>query len=383
MNAITLSGPVADALGWTLVHAVWQGFALVLPVAILLHVLRNRSSALRYRMGVAGLLSQVLTSVVTFSWLYKPAAAVSAVTMTGQAPQTLLVNWQTLPQTLSWPVQVQQFLAAHLSEFVLLYIIGVAVFILRLAGGWLYLQRLSRMATIPASDRLDALVRSLQTVMQLGPVVRVRESARVAVPMVVGSLKPILLLPIGLATNLGMAELEAVLAHELAHVKRHDYAVNLLQSVVEVLYFFHPALWWLSARVREEREHCCDDLAVQTIGGNGRILAQALAHVEEFRLSQLTLTQLATPALAMALSSKRQLLLHRVRRMLGVSTRPVVSNGSLAGLTLATLLLLSISVYAVQQKPKMLNQPKPKSTQRFDGVTSGKRIGYNLLFPLG
>jgi len=386
MNAITLSGPVADALGWTLVHAVWQGFALVLPAAILLHVLRNRSSALRYRMGVTGLLSQVLTSVVTFSWLYKPAAAVSAVTMTGQAPQTLLVNWQTLPQTLSWPVQVQQFLAAHLSEFVLLYIIGVAVFVLRLAGGWLYLQRLSRTATIPASDRLDALVQSLRTVMQLGPVARVRESARVAVPMVVGSLKPILLLPIGLVTNLSMAELEAVLAHELAHVKRHDYAVNLLQSVVEVLYFFHPALWWLSARVREEREHCCDDLAVQTIGGNGRILAQALAHVEEFRLSQLTLTQLATPALAMALTSKRQLLLHRVRRVLGVPTRPFVSNGSLAGLTLATLLLLSVSVYAVQQQP----QPKPtakttqpKSTRRHKvdgntefGISDNKKLDY-------
>ncbi len=377
MNSITLSGPVADALGWTLVHAVWQGFAIVLPVAIFLHVLRSQSSEWRYRVGVAGLLVQVLVSAATFGWLYKPATAVSAVTMTGQAPQTLLVNWQTLPQTLSWPVQMQQFLAAHLSEFVLLYIIGVAVFVLRLAGGWLYLQRLSRTATIPASDRLDALVQSLRTVMQLGPVVRVLESARVAVPMVVGVLKPVLLLPVGMATHLSIQEVEAVLAHELAHVKRYDYAVNLLQSVMEVLYFFHPALWWLSARVREEREHCCDDLAVQTIGGNGRMLAQALAHVEELRLTQFT-----TPALAMALSNKRQLLLHRVRRVLGVPTRPFVSNGSLAGLTLATLLLLSASVYAVQQQP----QPKAKiapPTQRHKvdsntefGISDNKKLDY-------
>jgi len=374
MNAITLSGPVTNALGWTLVHAVWQGFALVLPVAVLLHVLRSQSSALRYRVSVAGLLAQVLASVATFGWLYKPVATVSAVMTTGAAMQTLPVGWHNLPQTLPWPVQVQQFLAAHLGEFVLLYLIGVAVFALRLAGGWLYLQRLSRTATVPASKQIVILTESLRGAMQLGPVVRVFESVWVAVPMVVGVLKPVLLLPMGLATNLSIREVEAVLAHELAHVKRHDYAVNLLQSVVEVLYFFHPALWWLSARVREEREHCCDDLSVQTIGGDGLTLAQALAHVEELRLTQLT-----SPALAMALGSKRQLLLHRVRRMLGVPTRPYISNGSLAGLTLATLVLLSVSVYAVQQQP----QPKAKTAQTnrrpqidTDGSSTVKIVGF-------
>lgn len=375
MNTLNVSNPIMDALGWTLLHAIWQGFALVLPAAIVLHFLRNRSSAVRYRVGVIGLLAQVLVSVGTFGWLYKPAVALSALTTApGSAAPTLSVRWQMVTQALPWYVQLQQFLAAHLGEFVLIYLIGVAVFALRLAGGWLYLQRISQTATRPASERLVTLVTSLRELMQVRAVVRVRESARVAVPMVVGILTPILLLPVGLITNLSMAEVEAILAHELAHVKRHDYAVNLLQSVVEVLYFFHPALWWLSARVREEREHCCDDLAVQTIGGNGRVLAQALAHIEELRQTQLT-----TPVLAMALTSKRQQLLHRVRRMLGVPTRPFVSNGSLAGLTLATLLLLSASVYAVQQKTAMPNQPKPKSTQRFNGVTSGKRIGYTLL----
>ncbi|MGF7218585.1 beta-lactamase regulating signal transducer with metallopeptidase domain/archaellum component FlaC [Spirosoma lacussanchae] len=375
-----LNNPTTDALGWTLLHAIWQGFALVLPAALVLHGLRNRSSVLRYRVAVLTLLSQLLASAVTFWWYYTPAVPAAAALRPAYASPALSVRWQTATQTLPWHQQMQQFLDAHLSQFVLAYLIGVAVFAVRLAGGWLYLQRLSRTATRPMSSQVVELTQSLRAFMQIGPVIQVRESARVVVPMVVGVLKPVLLLPVSLTTSLSVQEVEAVLAHELAHVKRHDYAVNLVQSVVEVLYFFHPALWWLSARIREEREHCCDGLAVEAVGGNGRILAQALARVEELRL-----TQLATPTLAMAFASKRQHLLHRVRRVLGVPTRPMVSNGSLAGLTLATLLLVSASVYAVQQQPQ---KPKPKTAQaktsrrhKADngteyGMTGNQRISY-------
>lgn len=374
MNAFNyLSNPVADALGWTLLHAVWQGFALVLPIAVVLHILRNQSSVLRYRVSVLTLLTQLVASSATFFWYYQPAVTNPSAPQATTVQYATLIRWQTATQTLPWHQQIGQFLENHLSQFVLIYLIGVALFGFRLAGGWLYLQRLTQTATQPATGLLTHLTNRIQSAMSIRTLVRVRESARIAVPMVVGVLKPVLLLPIGLATQLTPREIEAVLAHELAHIKRHDYAVNLLQSVVEVLYFFHPALWWLSARVREEREHCCDDLAVQVCGGDGRILAQALARVEELRFLQLDQTH----SLAMAFATKRQHLLHRVRRVLGVPTRPFVSNSSLAGLTLATVLLMSVSVYAVQQdeKPK---QPKPKSTQRFKGVTSGNQVEYGM-----
>ena len=347
-----LSGPVADALGWTLLHAIWQGFALVLPAALVLHFLQNRSSALRYRVSVLTLLTQVLLSAATFAWYYQPALPpFTPVSSTTLLNNTASINWQTVSQTIPWHQQLQQFLETHLSQFVLIYLIGVVLFGLRLAGGWVYLQRLSQTATQPTTAVWAHLIDKLQVALSTRTVVQIRESVQIATPMIIGVLKPILLVPIGLATHLSVRELEAVLAHELAHVKRHDYAVNLLQSVTEMLYFFHPALWWLSARVREEREHCCDDLAVQVCGGDGRILAQALAHVEELRLTQTSLM----PALAMGFASNRQHLLHRVRRMLGVPTRPFVSTGSLAGLTLATILFMSISVYGVQKQ----HQPKP------------------------
>ena len=375
-----LSTPIADALGWTLLHAVWQGFALVLPTAVVLHLLRNRSSALRYRVGVLTLLTQVVLSTATFVWYYQPVANHSPLAPGTTARYAMAIRWETVAQTIPWHQQMQLFLENHLSQFVLIYLIGVGLFGLRLAGGWLYLQRLTQTANEPANAIWMQLTDRLRSALLIRGVVQVRESVRIAMPMVVGVLKPVLLLPVGLITHLSTREIEAVLAHELAHIKRHDYAVNLLQSVVEVLYFFHPALWWLSARVREEREHCCDDLAVAACGGDGRILAQALARVEELRLTHME----QTPALAMAFASKRQHLLHRVRRMLGVPTRPFVSNGSLAGLTLATLLLMSVSVYAVQQqetpKPK---QPKPQPTRRHKvdnrseyGMIDNKKVSY-------
>ena len=374
-----LSSPVTDALGWTLLHAIWQGFALVLPVAIGLHLLRTQSSVLRYRVGVLTLLTQLVASVATFIWYYNPIAATSPISTTLTGSQSMPIRWQTVTQTLPWHQQMQQFLESHLSQFVLTYLIGVALFGVRLAGGWVYLEQLSKTANLPSTIVWGHMTDRLRTALSIRVIVQVRESARIAMPMVVGILKPVLLLPIGLATHLSVREIEAVLAHELAHVKRHDYGVNLLQSIVEILYFFHPALWWLSARVREEREHCCDDLAVQACGGDGRILAHALARVEELRL-----TQLETPALAMAFATKRQHLLHRVRRMLGAPTRPFVSNGSLAGLTLATILLMSVSVYAVQQqdKPKS-HSTQPQPTRRHKsgngtefGITDNKKVDY-------
>ncbi|NEU68586.1 M48 family metalloprotease [Spirosoma agri] len=357
------------SLGWTLFHALWQGFALVLSTALALHLLRNQSSVVRYRVGALALFVQLLISAGTFGWYYEPVSSILNAPAPTLPMRSFAIHWQTVSRTVPWHKQVQLFLDEHLSQFVLIYLLGVLLFGLRLTGGWLYLQHLSRTATKPVSDQWAELTNQLRSTLAIRSIIHVRESARIAVPMVVGVLKPVLLLPLGLATNLSMREIEAVLAHELAHVKRHDYAVNLLQSVMEVLYFFHPAIWWLSARVREEREHCCDDLSVQACGGNGRILAQALARIEELRLAQSNLT----PSLAMALTSKRQLLLQRVRRMLGVPTRPVVSNGSLAGLTLATLLLVSASVYAVQQQPKPA-KPKPRASRQHS-VGNGTKFG--------
>ncbi|WP_177225826.1 M56 family metallopeptidase [Arsenicibacter rosenii] len=348
------SHPAVWALGWMLVHALWQGFALVLPVAIGFHLLRKRSARLRYNLGVGTLLVQVIVSAGTFLYYYWPLREMPAATgmPTGSFPYTFSPTMQIQATHMPWYTLLQQFVEAHMPEIVVCWLIGVAVFMVRLAGGWLYLQHLKRTAYQITDQAVLELAVALQEYLGLTRVIHIAESAAIRVPMVIGMIKPVVLLPVGLVNGLSLRQVEAVLAHEFAHIKRADFAINILQSVIEVLFFFHPALWWLSARVREERELCCDDIAID-VCGDARILARALADVEEFAQS---------PALAMSLASNRKQLLHRVRRMLGVPVKPFISNRSLAGLTLATILLFSVSVYAVQEN--ITDETKPKVTSR-------------------
>ena len=137
---------------------------------------------------------------------------------------------------------------------------GVVALSLRLLAGWLIVRR---MATHGAADAVPEW-RELSPGSRDGSTSRARSasciSALVEVPTVIGSLRPVVLLPVSALAGMSPSQLDAILAHELAHIRRHDYLVNLLQTLVETLLFYHPAVWWLSRRIRIERENCCDDL---------------------------------------------------------------------------------------------------------------------------
>jgi hypothetical protein len=179
------------------------------------------------------------------------------------------------------------------------------VFSARLLMGWLGLRRLRRGAA-GARAEVEAMLERLKERLGVRGLVAVLETARVEVPSVIGVLRPVVLFPASALTGIPAEQLEGLLAHELAHIRRHDYLVNLLQSVVETLLFYHPAVWWVSGRIREEREHCCDDMVVGA--GVGRVVyARALAEMERLR---------GSGGLAMAANSGA--LLARVRRVLGV-----------------------------------------------------------------
>ena len=130
--------------------------------------------------------------------------------------------------------------------------LGVAILGVRLAGGWLLARHLVRRGAEPASAEIQALARRVADRLALERVVRVAQSSAVVVPMMIGWLKPVVLFPAGVLSGLSPLQIEALLAHELAHIRRHDYLVNLLQSIVETLLFYHPAVWWASRQVRIE-----------------------------------------------------------------------------------------------------------------------------------
>lgn len=318
MNSISawLTQPIFQAVGAALLHFLWQGALIALLVACLNVLLQNRGARTRYAVACVGLVLMLAAPIVTFAVIEEglPASANRATPMI--APVTLA---QPAPADISVPVTIGHDVVRTDADdgsspslmpwLVALWMAGVLIFSLRAAGGWLVVLRLRRRSSTPAPEPWQNMLNRLAREVKVSRTVRLCESAIAEVPAVIGWLRPVILVPIGALAGLSSAQIEAVLAHELAHIRRHDYLVNLLQTLVENVLFYHPAVWWVSRRVRIEREHCCDDLAVQACG-DVVVYAGALAALEGIR---------STTAPQLALAADGGSLLGRVRRLLGAS----------------------------------------------------------------
>jgi beta-lactamase regulating signal transducer with metallopeptidase domain len=313
MNLAFATGPLAQAIGWALLHALWQGAVIAALLAVLLAALSRRSANLRYAVLCAALALIVALGVATAIRCYPASPAISS------APQTVLVDRAAGSAVPLAPVRsdaIRVLVRAandRLPAIVTLWLMGVALFSVRLILDWLRARRLVTRSVSPASDQRQAAARRLSLALGVGQVVQLLESVVVEVPSVIGIVRPAILLPATTLSGLTPAQIEMILAHELAHIRRQDFLANLLQAVVETLLFYHPAVWWISRRVRIERENCCDDLAI-AVCGNRLQYARALTRLEELR----------APALSLAASANGGSLLERIRRIVG---RPVSPTG--------------------------------------------------------
>ncbi|HET9803581.1 MAG TPA: M56 family metallopeptidase [Candidatus Acidoferrum sp.] len=294
-------------LGWSLLHFVWQGFALAAIASIALTLFRRASA--RYIVGVLTLLAMVTSVAITFMLLLNSQSAMQA---TENAATPVLVFAQKAiighaAQPAASGVSAAKSLSAQaLPLLVEFWLAGVLFFALRTAGGLLYLERLRRAASVSVAPALLAKCRELQSRLGITRIIRFCECRWLDAPAVIGWFKPVVLLPVRALTGLTEDQIEAVIAHELAHVRRFDAFVNLFQVFVEAVLFFHPAVWWLNKRVRAERENCCDDIAVAACG-NHLGYARALTTMEEWR---------ATPSFSLAANGSP--LAARISRILGL-----------------------------------------------------------------
>ncbi|GGN08047.1 hypothetical protein GCM10010967_49610 [Dyadobacter beijingensis] len=358
-----LPGPAVSAFGWTLIHSIWQGTLLMLIGVAAFYFLRKKSANTRYLAGVGFLFSQVLASVATFIYYYpKTTSGISSTkALAHYTALSASRTWAEVSRDLPITFKIQMWLTAHLDELVICWLIGSGILLLRFAGSWIFTERLRMNAQVVMDKEWRARFGVIIAKMNISKAVEFRETAKVLTPMVIGAFSPVVLIPIGLLSGFSTAQVEAILAHELAHIRRNDYLVNMLQSFVEVIFFFHPAIWWLSEKVRAEREHCCDDIAL-AVCGDKMSLAHALVKVAEWQ---------ATPGLAMAFASKKPLLLHRVQRVLGLNPKPVRTFSSLPAMIFAVGLVLGISAYAVAQK---VEKDKEKKAARHLAIKKRKPV---------
>ena len=299
-----LSPDVMHALGWALIHSLWQCLAIAALAAVLLAF--SRRPSVRYVVTVGALALMLAAPVATFFMLMKPAAPVQAFlptasnTFVSVAAAPVIVKVPPLaatPMTVgNKPANVledapNRYLPPNILPWLVgAWLCGVALFSLRLAGGFLLLERKRhRQSSIPG-PRILAMCHELQHQLGLNGAIRYLECNWLQAPAVIGWIRPLILLPVAALTGLTEEQLRAVIAHELAHIRRLDSFVNLLQILVETLLFYHPAIWWLNRRIRAERELCCDEIAV-SLTGNRLEYAHALTLMAEWEKA---------PTLAMA-----------------------------------------------------------------------------------
>jgi beta-lactamase regulating signal transducer with metallopeptidase domain len=339
-----------ESIAWTLIDFCWQAAAIAILYRMVSPVLARHSSHARYLLALVAMLAMTAAAAVTFTWqmqsttpsrvLVTTASGIESAigdsvfpehtapglipshSAAGSGPRVSYLKWNDLLQC------VDAF-----------WVLGVLALSMRSLGGWWLIRRLRTSATaeLPAAAR-NSFVR-IAAALGLRRPVLLRVSGAIAGPVTVGALRAMVLLPLSAVTSLGPDELEVVLAHELAHVRRADYFVNLLQTLAETLFFFHPAVWWISGRIRHERELCCDDLALR-VCPNPVIYAHALFRLEEQRIHQWRL--------AMALDGHQspQALRLRIARILGEpaarrSNPPIQPFSIVAAIVAVSVLLVS------------------------------------------
>ena len=315
MNALT---PWIHALGWMLVHFLWQGLLVGIAFAAARALLPKANCRARYATGLAALAALALWPLATLITLRPQFDAdvtavelgIANVAQAGPAQASSLLAG--LDQTLPW--------------LVLLWGAGVVAMAARTLHQWHELSQVARRWAHAQAD-LDAMMLGLTRRFGFVRRVRVLVSSRIDTPMLFGWIKPVVLLPAAVALGFPRHQIELILAHELGHLRRYDHLVNLAQALLETLLFYHPVVHWISREVRNERELCCDELVLQLTSGEPREYARTLASLEELR----------HVAGSLALAANGGELLERVRRIVGMST-----------LTCSTISLATGAVFLAQ-----------------------------------
>lgn len=333
------SDELIQALGWTMIHSLWQGFAVAILMGLAMIVLQKKSSKVRYEIAWFALFLVFVLSLSTFIYLYDSisggeALGAGIVGITGLAEGGIIIeNTNTVQSFFEKGVA---YFNQHLPLIVNLWIIGMVFFLIRLIGGLTYIERLKKQQQRSVPEKCQFIFKKLVRRFPMKKTIRIAESALIKVPMVIGYLKPVILFPVGAINQLTHEEVEAVLAHELAHIYRNDYLLNIIQSFIEIIFYYHPAVWWISANIRTERENCCDDIAVQLFG-NSLNYVKALLSLEEIQ---------PAPSLAMSFSSGRKnQLLNRVKRILNQPQNKfnIMEKFTATSFLLGVLLLFSVS----------------------------------------
>jgi beta-lactamase regulating signal transducer with metallopeptidase domain len=342
------------ALCNTLVYSLLQGVVLAAVAGLVIVFTRKASAAMRYNLLVGVLvlfaISTAITFVMEFGQVQKAAPLQTVHNVIGKVDVVTIVDQSPLQTNgPGFMGVVSGYLHTYHNTIVLVWFLIICAKAIQLATGLQGIYRLKRTKVYSVNAEWEQWVQQMVDRLGIKQKIALLESGIAKVPMVIGHLKPVILIPMGLLTALTTAEVEAILMHELAHIRRRDYLVNLLQSLVEIVFFFNPAVLWVSQLIKTEREHCCDDMALaQNTSKSGYI--RALVSCQEYQ---------ATPAYAMAFPGQKHHLVDRVKRLVTNRNHSLdVFEKTLLTVCLVTAGLLTTAFSNAPQLHKLVNATK-------------------------
>lgn len=370
MNEVSLwYHPVLEALGYAIFHSLWQSVLLFFPLQLLLLFIKGAKQ--RYRLLFGSFTILFIVFLITFC-IELNQAIVShqhIIALTETLPNDVFINaanhYSNNTHTHWWQHFIGFYNDPHFKQILpvisVCYVVGILVLGFRLILSFRNIKTVRRdVQPVPMS--LQERFSSLLHLIAIKRKVSLYFSERIDVPLMMGHLKPIVILPLALINQLDWQQTEAILIHELAHVKRMDYLFNILQSVMEMLMFFNPMVWWLSAIIRKEREHCCDDITVLHT-------EQPVKYAEALLQLELSRTRLQ-PAMAASGNHKKYSLLNRIKRIVEMKTNSKRSPQSiLAALTSLMFIAAFCCYYSAVAQEKTAAAPKP-TTQQSTTVTT-------------
>jgi len=342
MNLNTIQQPLIEALGWTLLHSLWQGLIIAALLAVAIRLTKNKSPKLSYQLCCLSLLSLVVwmtsTFIAHFHWPVEGSSLVVNIN-----PAALGDDFAFFTNHLSWQQNIdvffQSFIQSYADELVMLWLLGVGVFGLKWVGTLYFTYALKRQNISSAPAEWQNMVHQFSRKLGINKTIKIVESTKVDVPMVIGYLKPVILMPASIATGFTSEQIESIIVHELAHIKSNDFLIGLILSAMEVILFYHPMYWWVSGIINEEREKHCDDIAVAQCG-NPVLYARTLFSIAEQKQQR---------SLALSLQGKKNQLFDRIKRVCITPQGKTNTHNNKAGMALG--LLFVIAIMALAQVP--------------------------------
>jgi len=365
------SPSLIQALGWTLIHSLWQGLLAATIALVILWLTKKSSPHLRYNLLLLVFSIFIVGVIFTFSIGYNNAKFqdadknIASTLFSNQPFSENISTFTVVEQTKVYLSSFKEFFNTHANIIVAIWFFVFCFQCLRLCSSLGYIYRIRNYQTYTPSLDWQERCGQLKRQLAINKPVSLLESGIVKVPLVVGFFKPLILLPLGLLANLPYNQVESILLHELAHIKRRDYIVNLLQSFVETIFFFNPAILWISSLIKEEREACCDAMAVQHLDSKADYIS-ALVSFQEFAIH--------SPGYALAFPGRKNSLLKRVKRIINNENKKLTSMEKtilICGIIAITTVSILSSKEAKAQN-EVLNPINKSVDKRLDTIPKSK-----------